>query len=577
VQRSGDCQLDGGAIVIVAAADNELSITRGRAATRDVAPSTSWRRVLVIRSCRLPQFQTAVERITSVHPDAEIWALTHEAHGDQVRTAGAHHVIGYRAGRLNAWRLGFARLWRLRRLRFDSVVIPLVDDNLSAGANLLRLAAILRPRFVTIWPQPAGMRTIDRSALRWLAVSVTLNCPESIITLIQMFRAVCRRRAARRVPAPGARIRVLHVINSLGLGGAQVQFAELLNRTPPDAFDVEVLVLANEGEFSRCRLLREDVPISYVGNTSRILTPLMAISEHCANGAYDVVHTWLPLANMLGSAAARLAGAPHVIISIRSLNPGYYPYYTQWWHRMGDVLAARLADVVTVNAQPLVSDHARWAMMTRRRITVVHNGLSPDVSQGDLTSSRRWLRSLLGLGTDAIVVGTVGRLAIEKDQATFLRGLAALRRLGVEFTGVLVGAGRCEDPLKRLASELGLGDCVIFLGARTDARRIIAGLDVLALTSLGEGFPNVLLEAGLLGVPAVSSDVGGVSDLVTDRSALFPPGNPDAAAATLASTLRGAERTTARTAKMQARCLELFTADRMAATWLALYRQEVAR
>lgn len=522
----------------------------------------------------MPQFQTVVERVTTTHPGAEIWALTHEASGEQVRAAGARHVIGHRTGRLTAWRLGFARLWRLRRMRFDAVVIPLVDDNLRAGANLLRLAAILAPSFVMIWPQPAAARTIDRSRLRWLAFSATLNCPESIITLVQMLRAVCRRRSARRTPAPGARLRVLHVINSLGLGGAQVQFAELLNRTPPDEFDVEVLVLTDEGEFSRSRLLREDVPITYVGDTSRILTPLAAISDHCADGAYDVVHTWLPMANMLGSAAARLAGVPHIVISIRSLNPGCYPYYAQWWHRLGDVLAARLADVVTVNAQPLVDDHARWALMPRRRITVVHNGLSPDLSQEDLTASRRWLRSALGAHPDGVVIGTVGRLAVEKDQATFLRSLAALRRLNIEFRGVLVGAGRCEAPLRLLTSELGLDDCVTFLGARADARRIIAGLDVLSLTSLGEGFPNVLLEAGLLGVPVVSTDVGGVSDLITDRAALFPPGDPDAAAATLAATLRNGGHTTARTARLKARCLELFTADRMAATWLALYRQD---
>jgi glycosyltransferase involved in cell wall biosynthesis len=559
--------------VSVAAARKELSFARAPSAHRVAIHSGSWNRVLVIRSCRMPQFRTLVERVTTMHPDAEIWALTHEASGEQVRAAGVHHVIGHRTGRLTAWRLGFASLWRLRRLRFDAVVIPLVDDNLRAGANLLRLAAILAPSFVMIWPQPAAARTVDRSRLRWLAFSATLNCPESIITLVQMLRAVCRGRSGRRAPAPGARLRVLHVINSLGLGGAQVQFAELVNRTPPDEFDVEVLVLTDEGEFSRCRLLREDVPITYVGDTSRILTPLAAISEHCAGGAYDVVHTWLPMANMLASAAARLAGVPHVIISIRSLNPGCYPYYTQWWHRIGDVLAARLADVVTVNAQPLVRDHARWAMMSRRRITVVHNGLSPEVSQ-DLPGSRRWLRALLGVDPDAIVVGTVGRLAVEKDQATFLRGLAALRRLDVEFRGVLVGTGRCEAPLRRLTTELGLDDCVTFLGARADARRIIAGLDVLSLTSLGEGFPNVLLEAGLLGVPVVSTDVGGVSDLITDPAALFSPGDPDAAATTLAATLRHGERTTARTARMKARCLELFTADRMAATWLALYRQE---
>jgi glycosyltransferase involved in cell wall biosynthesis len=520
----------------------------------------------------MPQFVTAIRRISSTQPDAEIWALTHEDSQDQVRAAGAHHAIGYRAARLGVWTLGLARVRHLRRLGFDAIVIPLVDDDLSGTANLLRLAAILASPCVLLWPGSARGRTIGRTAFRWLVVSVMLHCPQSIITLLHMCRAVVRRHPPCRARAPGAPLRVLHIINSLGLGGAQTQFAELLNRTPPDQFDVEVLVLAAGDNFSTCRLRRDDVPIAYMEGASGFLTPLAAIADLCSRGTYDVVHTWLPHANMLGSAAARLAGVPRIITSVRSLNPSYCSHYEQWWYRIGDVLAARLADVVTVNAPALVSDHARWAIIRRRRITVVPNGLSPEPLSEDQAASRTWLRSLLGVRADATVLGTVGRLAIEKDQATFVRALAALRRLGVEFTGVIVGNGPSEEALRQLVRELELEDCVTFLGARADARRIISGLDVLALTSRVEGFPNVLLEAGLLGVPVVSTDVGGVSDVVTDREALFPHSDPDAAAAALAATLHDREETTTRTARFKARCVELFTADRMAVTWLALYR-----
>lgn len=535
-----------------------------------------WRRVLIFRSCRMPQFRAAVDFVRSQHPDAEIWALTQEEFRGQVIEAGVDHVLAYRARRIGACRLGPLVLWKLRRLDPDAVVIPLMDAELGPAANLLRLAAVLSPPLVAICAGSMPTHTIGRRALRRLAVRATVRCPESIATLLQMVQALCRRRAKPCVRPPGAPVRVLHIINSLGLGGAQTQFAELINRTPPEQFAVEVLVLDTTGDFSKCRLRRDDVPFSYVGGAGFGDTLVSAVTSHCARGRYDIVHTWLPVANMIGSAAARLADVPYVITSVRSLNPSYCPHYSRWWYRIGDVLAARLADVVTVNATPLVSDHARWALMSRRRIAVVQNGLDADSSDEDRRESRAWLRTLLGREADTIVIGSVARLAIEKDLPTFVRALAAMRRERLEFVAAIVGDGPCDTQLRALVGELGLSGCVAFLGARPDARRIMSGLDLLALTSVVEGFPNVLLEAGLLGVPVVSSDVGGVSDVVTDPQALFPPGDANAAAAAMAAALRDRDRTARQTARQQARCFKFFSADRMVARWLSLYREGVS-
>lgn len=372
-------------------------------------------------------------------------------------------------------------------------------------------------------------------------------------------------------------MRVLHIINSLGLGGAQTQWAELVNRTPPGQFEIDVLVLANDSDFSLSRLRRSDVSIAYLGESHPYSATIVdSIAAHCRRGRYDVVHTWLPMANIVGTAAARLAGVPWILTSVRSLNPGNYPQWREWWHRFGDVLAARIADVVTVNASPLVTDHAGWAMMDPRRVQVVHNGIDPLSLQENLAASRTWLRETLAIAANTAVIGCVGRLAIEKDQATFVHALALLRADGVPFHAVLVGDGACEAALRALVAELGLGDCVSFLGARTDARRIMAGLDVLALTSRIEGFPNVLLEAGLLGVPVVSTNTGGVTDVLNEAEGICPCGDAQAVATVLSSTIRHPERTAARTARLKARCHELFTADRMVAKWTSLYQHGAA-
>ncbi len=543
-----------------------------------------WRRVLLFRSCRMPEFTKAVARLRADHPDADIWALTHEDFAGQVLAAGAHHAIGHRQTRLSLRRLGPGLVRRLRRLKFDAVAIPLMDAQLRAAANLMRLAAVIGAPAVALYPGAAPARTLDRAAVRRLAALLSLQAPDGVLILWQMVRAACRRR-----PPPGAsgrhgRARVLHVINSLALGGAQAQCVELLNRTPSDRFEVEVLVLAHDGDFSRGRLRRDDVSITYLDEWTGTDTTIEAIAAHCRRGAYDIVHTWLPLANMLGSAAARLAGVPRVVTSVRSLNPGNYPQWRRWWYRPADVLAARLADVVTVNARALATDHAGWALMDPRKIAVVHNGIEPASIGEDIGAARVWLRSQLRVPSDAAVLGIVGRLAVEKDQATFVRAVARLRReweTGAArgaprpLRAVIVGDGPCEDPLRALVRELALDDCVTFLGARPDARRITAGLDVLALTSRIEGFPNVLLEAGMLGIPLVSSDVGGVGDLVTDPETLFRWGDADAAAAAIRGVLSDRARADARAEALRRRCLDHFTADRMAGAWLSLYQPGV--
>ena len=522
----------------------------------------------------MPQFQAALDGLKREHPGADIWVLTSEDLADQVREAGADRVVTHRASRLTISRLGIGTIARLRRIGFDHIAIPLMDAQLGAAANLLRLAAAVGAPSATICAGGSVMRTVTRARLRRLAVSTTLNLSEGLRIVWQMTRAACHRR--RALPrSPHRPTRVLHIINSLGVGGAQTQFAELINRTPRQ-FEIDVLVLANDSHFTRSRITRGDVSISFLDHTDpHDGTIVDAIARHCRRGAYDIVHTWLPLANMVGAAGARLADVPRIVTSIRSLNPGHYPEWKQWWYRIGDVLSARVADVVIVNAQPLVRDHAAWAAMNPRCIRVVHNGIDTDGLGGDAAWSRVRLRDELGLGSQmSPVIGCIGRLSPEKDQATFIRALAVLRDNEVGVHGVLVGDGPCEPALRALVTELGLTRSVTFLGARKDARLIMAGLDVLALTSRIEGFPNVLLEAGFMGVPVVSTNAGGVNDVIDDADRLCACGDANAVAAAISTAISNRTQTALRAEQLQARCRRRFTADHMVTAWTSIYTSQ---
>ncbi len=530
-----------------------------------------WRRVLVTRSCRLPQFQAALALVQEMSPGTESWVLTQPEFAGDARAAGAQHVIAHDARRLGPWSIGMRRLWRLRALQFDAVVIPIMGETLVGSENLLRLAAAIGAPATVIAPGGTYGTILGRRRVITRAVARTLRTPEPLILLSQMVRALLTRRSPPRQPR-GRRLRVLHVINSLGLGGAQTQCAELVNRTPPDRYDVSVLVLADDGQFSRNRFSRPDVPVHVIRRSlAHDDTVIDAIADHCRRGAYDVVHTWLTLPNMCGTAAARLAGVPRIVMSIRSFNPGHFPQWCQWWFRPADMLASRIATRVTVNATSLAADHARWAWFPARRLAVVHNGLDPARLAAVGPDARARLRAELQLPADVPLVGSVGRLSEEKGHATFLRIVHATIARGLACHAVIVGDGPCEAGLRRLAAELRLDGAVSFLSARQDALAVIGGLDALVLASRREGFPNVVLEAGMLGVPVVCSAVGGVLDLVTDGDSRFPVGDVAAGAGALGRVFTMPDLARERAAALRRRCLEQFTAERMVADWLALY------
>ncbi|MGE8503428.1 MAG: glycosyltransferase [Pseudomonas sp.] len=170
------------------------------------------------------------------------------------------------------------------------------------------------------------------------------------------------------------------------------------------------------------------------------------------------------------------------------------------------------------------------------RIETLYNRIDVEAVQAEQVS-REAAREHLGLPQSAWVVGNVGRLHPDKDQATLIRGFAqALPQLPVGSLLAIMGTGRLEASLKVLAVELGVNESVRFLGQVPNGRRYFKAFDVFALTSDHEPFGMVLLEAMAAGVPVICSDCGGGCEVVRGVGGLFPQGNVLALAGLLEST-----------------------------------------
>lgn len=543
--------------------------------SRDV--TTTGRRVLVLRSCRPAQFTDAVRVARERCPGAKVIAVSHRGHRAALAAAGVDEIVEIPGRRFGVFRLPPWAMWQLRRRRATDVVVPQMTTQNEAYTNLYWLALCLAPARVTLLAGDEPPRTFDRDGFRAFALAHVFGSPlasprlDAPRLLGLLLRAWLKRRPTL-ASVSGRPLRVLHVISSLGVGGAQRQLAELVNRTPPDQFDVEVLVLGrSDGEFSRAWLSRDDVRVTFLRSWPRMADAAREVQRHCEQGSFDIVHTWLFMANAVGVAGARLAGVPRVIASVRNLSLWKRTWYRQWWFRAADVLLSRAADVVTVNATALVHDHAAWALLPARRVEVIHNGLDPSGFLREAGDARQALREAAGLPGDALVVGTTGRLAPEKDHRTFLRMVRNLRRLRPAVRGVIVGDGALRAELEAEAAAIGVEGSVVFLGERRDARRLMAGFDLFVLPSAIEGFPNVLLEAAFLGVPAIASRVGGSADVLPDGDATFAVGDDSCATGQALRLLDDRVAAAAHAARTRARALALFTADRMAAAWLSLY------
>jgi glycosyltransferase involved in cell wall biosynthesis len=158
------------------------------------------------------------------------------------------------------------------------------------------------------------------------------------------------------------------------------------------------------------------------------------------------------------------------------------------------------------------------------RIETLYNRIDIAAVQAEQVS-REAARAHLGLPQDVWVVGNVGRLHPDKDQATLIRGFAqALPGLPTGSLLAIMGSGRLEGSLKALAAELGVAGSVRFLGQVPQGRRYFKAFDVFVLSSDHEPFGMVLLEAMAAEVPVIGTDCGGGREVVQGVGELFPLG-----------------------------------------------------
>jgi glycosyltransferase involved in cell wall biosynthesis len=367
---------------------------------------------------------------------------------------------------------------------------------------------------------------------------------------------------------------LLYVIDNLEFGGGERGFAQLAAALRA-RWDVRVAG-APGGELGR-RLGALGVPMHAVDVRSRLgVRRTGQLVKLVRRERVDLIHAMGARADVSARLAGWLTGVP--VVSTIAMFPERYDVgvlrraaYGAAGRITERLCTALIAESAAI-ARVLVERHG----MPPGRVTCIYRGVELETYRPAARQAEA-IRGELGLALDAPVVGTVGRLVYQKAQHVLLEAAARVARTCGDLQVLIVGDGPRRATLDRLRADLKLARCRL-VGFRADVPAMLAAMDVFALPSVLEGFPQVLLEALAMARPVVASRIDGITELVEDgiTGCLVPPGDADALASALRRLLADTG-TAGRLAAAGRRLVEeRFSVERMVEQVEALYRGIVA-
>jgi glycosyltransferase involved in cell wall biosynthesis len=375
------------------------------------------------------------------------------------------------------------------------------------------------------------------------------------------------------------RIKLLKFVATLGVGGTESQVLSLGWGLDPSTFELHVAYFRRWGNRLKEIEARQIPSVEYHINCLYNLQALkeqLRFARDIKRNRIQIVHTYGFYPNVFAVSAARLAGIPVIVASIRDSGDVWTPM-----QRRVQKFMCRLADCIVVNAeavrQRLIEDG-----YPQEKVTVIPNGVHLSRFARNGNSSR--LRNDLRLPPHAPLVAVLSRLDRVKGLEYFLEATTIVCRRFPEARFLIVGDDQAVDrPYKRelegYAVRLGLGERVVFTGFRLDVPEVLSEITVSVLPSLSEGLSNVLLESMAAGVPVVATRVGGNPEVVEEgvTGLLVPPRDPQALASAMCRLLENPELASRFGRAGRQRVTEHFSIERMVQETERLYLRLLRR
>lgn len=336
--------------------------------------------------------------------------------------------------------------------------------------------------------------------------------------------------------------KVLQIVNRLNLGGITYNAASIAARIRPEFETMIVAGMKDDTEESSEFMLKElGLEAVYIPNMMREISPVQDFKAYLhllkIIRAYkpDIVHTHAAKAGLIGRLAAKTAGVPVIV----------HTYHGHVFHSYFGKIKTKIilgierflgkisTGIIAISEKQKKELGEVYKVTRPEKIHVIELGYDLTPFQTNVEEKRKQFRAQYGIATDTVVIGVIGRLVSIKNLPFLIRiwqRITTAKNLNIKC--FLIGDGEDRPQLELLCKETGIAystpeqpnrnATLVFTSWIFNPDLALAGVDIVALCSHNEGTPASLIEAQAAGKPIITTDVGGISNIVVpDQTAIL--------------------------------------------------------
>ena len=370
---------------------------------------------------------------------------------------------------------------------------------------------------------------------------------------------------------PGKKIKILHIIETSGPGGAETVLLNIVNNLDKKKYH-SIVVLLKTGWFYQ-RLTQSRIPTIVLRSAhSYDLRFLLRLWLNIRKHRIDLIHSHLPDVNFYSCLAGLTAGIPVVTTYHGRISTQQKAIDTD---NLKYFLIGRLSTKIVTVSDYLKNDLVQIAQFPPRKLKRIYNGV--DWKRFDLHFDSMIKRRELKIDSDEKVVGMVANLRPTKGYQYFIQAAAIIAKNIPKVKFLIIGEEEDElrERVKKEIESLDLRDKVILLGFREDVPELLRILDVFVLSSISEGLSIATIEAMAAGVPVVVTKSGGPQEVVVEGKTgfLVPPKDERSLAEKTLLFLKNEKLATSMGREAQVQVRTKFSIDMMIRNYQAVYQE----
>ena len=354
-------------------------------------------------------------------------------------------------------------------------------------------------------------------------------------------------------------MKILYVITGLGVGGAEKVVCDLADQMILKGHDVKIVYLTGSVLVKPISPRIELLPL-HLNSASNVFSASRKYKKIIRDFSPDVIHSHMIHANIFARLNHLSFKYIRLICTAHNSNEG--GRVRMLAYKLTNFLSNLNTNVSQEASESLISKGA----FNKNNLITVYNGI--DLNKFNFFNKDKSSNELSFL--------SVGRFNKQKDYPNLFQAISILKNtIDKEVKFYIAGDGELRPQLEQLIVDLGISDCVVLLGKRSDIPNLLNKSDYFVLSSRHEGLPTVVIEAMACGTFVIATDCGGSAEIMGDTGILVPPQNSEA----LAEAIKQAVGKTAldiqeNNIKARQRVEELFSLEKSVENWLKIYRNE---